>query len=87
MSKTRHIQARMSQRSIKQGVVDLALTFGEPAGDKHVLNRKALKALQAELARLKKLSEDAMKHGGVVVVEDGGELITTYGLDSYRRVH
>ncbi|OOI03170.1 hypothetical protein BIW16_09245 [Vibrio sp. OULL4] len=85
MCKTRHIQQRMSQRSIKQDVVDLVLQFGVSQGDKVVLTRKNLNLLIAQLNEVKHSAMDALKHGGVVVVDDSGNLITTYAVDSFRK--
>lgn len=86
VSKTKHIQARMSQRAIDQGLVDLVLVFGCPGPDgKVVLNRKALEALCERLNKLRQDAHKALHKGGVVVVEEGGKLITTYRLDSYDR--
>lgn len=84
MSKTRHFQARMSQRAIDQSLVDLVLDFGALAPDgKRVLSRKALEVLGSRLTQIQKHVQNALRKGGVVVVEDDGMLITTYRLDSY----
>ncbi len=37
MAKTRHIQQRMSQRSIKEEMVNIALTFGSHQREKVIL--------------------------------------------------
>jgi len=85
MSKTRHMQARMNNRGIKQEMICMALQFGIRQQDKVILNKKGLKALLDELRTLEKTAHAMMKKGGVVVVEDGGSLITTYNLNSYDR--
>lgn len=85
MAKTRHIQKRMSQRSIRQEVLDLVLSLGFETGDKTILNRKGLSLLLEELERVKKVVVKAHERGGFVVVAADGQLITTYGLDSYKR--
>jgi hypothetical protein len=85
MSKTRHIQARMSQRGIRQELVALAQRFGEPQKDKVVLGRKGLQSLLNELRDLERMAVKAMDKGGLVVVEAGDVLITAYNLDSYDR--
>ena len=88
MEKTRHIQARMSQRGITEDLVDLALRFGVPQHDgKVILNRRGAQALQQELDALKKIVQRALKKGGIVVIESGNSLITTYNLNSYKRPH
>lgn len=85
MAKTRHFQARMSQRGIKQGIVDLVLDYGVEENDRVVLNRKAAKLLLERLDGIRKLAIQAYEKGGhVVVVGDDDQLITTYRLDSYR---
>ena len=85
MAKTRHLQARMSQRGIKQGIVDLVLDYGVEENDRVVLNRKAAKCLLDRIDEVRKLAVEAYEKGGhVVVVGDDGLLITTYRLESYR---
>jgi hypothetical protein len=86
VGKTRHFQARMSQRAIDQELVSLVLGFGSPEPDgKIVLNRKSLEALCERLTKLRQDAQKALHKGGLVVVEEGGKLITTYRLDSYNR--
>ena len=57
--------------------------------DKYVLNRKSLERLLAEARNLERKVIRALDKGGVVVVEDGNQLITTYSSKSYdrRRAH
>jgi len=86
MGKTRHIQARMSQRGIKQNMVDLTLQYGVPQKDKTFLNRNGLSALLNELRALEKTVIGMIKKGGVVVVGCDGTLITTYNLNSYKNM-
>src|SRR5262245_6064889 len=86
LSKTRHIQARMSLQAINQKLLDLTLEFGVERHDgKIVLNRKGLLSLLDQLASLREAAQKAMNKGGLVVVKDGDVLITTYRLDSYDR--
>lgn len=85
MGKTRHIQARMSQRGIRQELLDLALQYGEPVQDKTILGKKALQLMLDELQELERSLLKAMDKGGIVVVTEGGQLITTYNLNSYSR--
>jgi len=85
MSKTRHIEQRMSQRGIKQSMIDLVLNFGIPQGDKVVLNRKAIDCVLNELEKLKKDALKMREKGGLVVVEVDDCLLTTYALNSYKR--
>jgi len=85
MSKTRHIGKRMSQRGIRQSLVDLTLRFGEDVQDKCVLGRRGLEQLLRELRELERTTMQALDKGGVVVVQSDGDLITAYDVDSYRR--
>ncbi len=86
MSKTRHMQARMSQRAISQEIIDVVLQYAVVRGDKFVVNKKAAKAVLAELDKQKKLFQRIYAKGGVIVVAPDGEvLVTTYDLDSYRQ--
>lgn len=85
MGKTRHIQARMTQRGIRQELLDIALQYGDPVQDKVVLGKKALQVLLDELQGLERSVLKAMDKGGIVIVTEGGQLITTYNLNSYSR--
>ena len=40
MSKTRHMQQRMSQRGITSEIIEMLLRFGVSDGDKIILTRK-----------------------------------------------
>jgi hypothetical protein len=82
MSKTKHVQARMSQRGIRQDVLELAYQFGEKQGDKSLLGRKALTALLEELRQLERTALKALDKGGLVLVEANGRWITTYNLEN-----
>ncbi len=85
MGKTRHIQGRMSQRGIRQELLDIALQYGEPVQDKVILGKKALQLLLNELHEIERQALKAMDKGGIVVVVSGEHLITTYNLNSYSR--
>lgn len=85
MGKTRHIQARMSQRGIRQELLDIALQYGEPVQDKVILGKKALQLLLNELQEIERQTLKAINKGGIVVVVSGEQLITTYNLNSYSR--
>ncbi len=85
MARTRHIGRRMSQRGIKQALIDLTLQFGEDAHDKCVLGRRGLVQLIDELRDLQRTAMQALDKGGVIVVQADGVLITAYNVDSYDR--
>ena len=88
MSKTRHIQQRMSKRAIRGRLVDLALDYGVRHHDgKVVLNQQALVGISRELLDLHQAVQEAVNKGGIVVVSDRETLITTYRLNSFRRSH
>jgi len=84
MAKTRHIQKRMSQRAIREEMIALTMKFGIQDQDKIVFNKKGLQGLLCELDNIRKTAQKMMEKGGIVVVESGGSLITTYRLDSYK---
>jgi hypothetical protein len=87
VSKTRHIQARMSQRGINQKMIKLACQFGVKQGEKIVLNRKGLDNLLVEIKEIQKTALKMRDKGGVVVIETSEQAqVTTYNLDSYKRV-
>jgi hypothetical protein len=86
MKITKHMKTRMNQRAISQDLVDLTMSYGEPLPDgKVVLTRKATKALMDAAAALQQKAQRAFEKGGVVVVLEGSDLITTYRLDSYQK--
>jgi hypothetical protein len=85
MARTKHIQQRMSQRGITLDLVDLARQFGEPNQDKVVLGRKGLGELLEAVRDIERAAKKALDKGGIVVIEDGDALITTYRLDSFSR--
>ena len=85
MSKTLHIQQRMSQRGIHEEMVKMALNFGKYHGDKIILNRKGIDAFLRELEQMKKKALKIRERGGLVVIEVNNHLITTYSLNSYKR--
>ena len=81
MSKTIHIQKRMSQRGITNNLLNLALAFGSPiTNDKYVLNKKGCQNLIDSLRHIERIAVKAMDKGGLVVVKQGDSLITTYNL-------
>jgi len=85
MAKTRHIQQRMTQRSIEHGMLDIVKTFGVDNGDKVILNRKAIDCALAELHKISSTMQKMRSRGGLVLVEESGFEITAYALNSYRQ--
>jgi len=83
MQMTAHIDARMNQRGIRKGLVELALDLGEIDGDRYVLTSKMIDAELEGVRRRMKVLTEARKKGGVVVVAEGEALITTYRANSF----
>ena len=80
MHTTRHFAQRMSQRGVSREMVELVRDYGVPEGDKLVLGRRdAAKAIDQLMQKLRVLKRIQDK-GGLVVVETGESLITTYNL-------
>ena len=89
MSKTRHIHKRMSQRGIKQQLINMTLNFGRAVQCKGVrkyyLTRKNAQQTLGCLDELRRSVLEAIDKGGLVLVtNEGGTEITTYRLNSYR---
>ena len=83
MQTTTHMDARMNQRGINRELINLALEYGEPKGDKTVLGRKQCNEVMQQLRRELKALERAMSKGGITVVSHGEILITTSRPDSF----
>ncbi len=82
MQQTRHIKQRMSQRGISQDMVNLVLTHGVIEGDKYVVGRKEALARLRELDNERRLVIKILDKGGVEVVTENNQLITTYNRNS-----
>lgn len=86
MGKTRHLQSRMSQRGIRQSLIDLTLGFGvKTTNGRVVLNKQGLQELLEQLKDMEQTVQEALNKGGIVLVSDDQALITTYRLNSYNR--
>jgi len=75
---SKHFRKRMSQRGITQEIIELVLSFGYLAGDKRILDRRALENLIIVLDEMRSKAIRALDKGGITVVEADGQLITTY---------
>ncbi len=82
---THHMNVRMNQRGMTSSLVALALENGYWRGDKCILDRKMIRQFVDDLDRQRKIALKALDKGGVVVVEAGGEAITTYRVEKARR--
>lgn len=78
MQPTRHIQQRMSQRGLTQGMVNLVMEYGTQEQDRYFLGRKEALALLAAKREEERILMKILDKGGVVVVAADGTLITTY---------
>lgn len=73
----------MSQRGIPDELVELVQRHGRDEQGKLVLNRRDLRSLLDNVRHLQRVMIKALDKGGLVVVEAGGALITTYNVDSF----
>ncbi|MGQ9842570.1 MAG: hypothetical protein ACUVRK_03305 [Spirochaetota bacterium] len=78
MNNTYHFVKRMQLRGITKDVIDLVLAYGKNYNDKVVLNKKNARQLVNNIDTMRKLLLRVIDSNGVVVVEKGGSLITTY---------
>lgn len=85
MTKTKHYGSRISQHGIRETTIALALRYGIRYGDKVVLGRKQTRYVIQALDRQRKDLIRVMDKGGVVVIEQDGNLITAYDFDSFNR--
>lgn len=86
MSKTQHMQHRMSERNISEMMVHLVDLFGAnpPKGDKTILDKSSLCLFEKNLRILLKEVEKMKKRGGLTLIESKGVKITAYFNDSYK---
>lgn len=82
---TLHMDIRMNQRGIAGELVELALAYGEWDGDKCRLDQRGLKRLISEIDKTRSAALRALDKGGLVVVESGDQLITTYKMPKRRK--
>jgi len=81
MQNTTHIQQRMSQRGINAKMLSIVLEHGRLEQDKHILGRKDAIRLLGELRAIEAAVKKIIDKGGVVVVSDNDNLITTYNYE------
>jgi len=65
-------------------MVELVMAHGTIDQDKYVMGRKEALSLLESLQREERLLKKILDKGGVVVVADGGSLITTYNCEHHR---
>lgn len=84
MHTTHHFAQRMSQRGVSRDMVELVRDYGVPEGNKVILGRRDTAKLIQELMRKLRILKKIQDKGGLVVVEAGESLITTYNLPRVR---
>lgn len=84
MNTTRHFSQRMSQRGVSREMVDVVRDYGVLEGDKVVLGQRDAGRLINELMRKLRVLKKIQDKGGLVVVESGDSLVTTYNLPHAR---
>lgn len=75
---TQHSRHRMARRGIPQRLVNFALRHGRVEGDRHVLDRRETRLLVESLQEDLRLAMHVLDKGGVTVVEEDGNVITTW---------
>lgn len=90
LNTTKHSNKRMKQRGITKDMIDFTIHFGEIDGDKYFTNQKNItndiSMIDLQIMQLKRLRKTALKvldKGGVTVVADNGNIISTYNFNSY----
>jgi len=84
MHTTHHCKARQSQRGITPSMIEYVLMHGTNwTQDKIVLGKKEAQKRLAELEAEKRLLMKITDKGGVVVIQEGDALITTYNYSGH----
>lgn len=81
MNMTGHVKQRMAERGIPKRLLEFALKHGRVEGDRCVLDRKETQQLLSQLSEETRLAKKVLDKGGIVVVESGEALITTFNVD------
>lgn len=85
MSQSKHFRKRMSQRGIRQTMVDLTLEYGLVDQDRYVLTKTSAQELKVMLEAQVRVLKKLIDKGGLVVVEADNTQITTYNYGSYKK--
>jgi hypothetical protein len=85
MDFTDHFRQRMRQRGISSDMVDLVLQAGRIDQDRFVLDRRGALRLLEQHERQGRLIKKMLDKGGVTIVAEDGNLITTYNCTGRRR--
>lgn len=78
MKWTIHAQQRMNQRGINREMMELVMEYGKIDLDKRVLGRKDYQFLLARMQKQMKVLKKIIDKGGIVVIAENDNLITTY---------
>lgn len=81
---TKHAGARKSQRGISTSMIEYVITNGVDDKDKFVLGKKEILVRLTSIEDEKRLLMKMLDKGGVVVVANGEDIITTYNRTSHR---
>ena len=84
MNTTRHFSQHMSQRGVNREMVAVVRDYGVLEGDRVVLGQRDAGRLINELMRKLRVLKKIQGKGGLVVVEAGDCLVTTYNLSRAR---
>jgi hypothetical protein len=76
---------RAKQRGITYRMVQFALKYGEVKGERSFINKKILDDLINNLTKELMAAKRLRDKGGIVIVSDKENLITTFDFDSYRK--
>lgn len=85
MNTTHHFTQRMSQRGVSREMVNLVRDHGILEGDKIILGRRDAARLIEELMEKLRVLKKIQDKGGIVVVESGETLVTTYNFQRRAR--
>ena len=85
MNTTHHFTQRMSQRGVSREMVNLVRDHGILEGDKIILGRRDAARLIEELMEKLRVLKKIQDNGGIVVVESGETLVTTYNFQRRAR--
>lgn len=85
MDYSKHARRRMSQRGIPDRLVALTQKFGRLVGDRVVLDRREARQALDELDEERALLLKAIDKGGLVVVESGDRVVTTFNITERQR--
>lgn len=84
MNTTQHFAQRMTQRGVSREMVNLVRDHGVLDGDRVVLGHKEAARLIQQFMETLRILKKIQDKGGLVVVECGDSLVTTYNFTGRR---